>query len=294
MSKKRPFYVNGWLVLLALFLMSCASPQTDNSSSGHMEEWDMATEEAGDQVVEREGMDGAVSNLELGEKIIETVQVHYETVDFDAALEFINQQIETHGAALENSSRWQTSDNLRTPADRISMTIRVPNDRLDSFRQNLNDYRGLVVQYEDVQRTDVTRSYRDNETRIAILREEEAVLREMLQEQGTLEEILLIRTRLSEVVTERELYEDANRHYDEQIDYSTVYLEVAQTNRANTRDGRGFWLRISDAFVDAFYSFIDFAQNFVITLIYLLPYLLVFGVIALIVYLIVRRRRNRK
>lgn len=295
MSKKRSYQLITLLAFIALFLISCRSEQS-NDNNGMMPERDMAIEEPAGDIEQGMGMDGAgsVGDLDLGEKVIETVNARYETVDFDASLEFINEQIEAHDAAVENSSRWQTSGNYRTPSQNISMTIRIPNERLDSFLGALSNYRGLVVQYEDIQRMDVTRTYRDNETRIEILREEEAVLREMLQEQGSLEEILLIRTRLSEVVTERELFENQNRDFDESIDYSSVYLEVIETNRANTRDGRNFWIRISDAFVDAFYSFIDVMQNLVITLVYLLPYLIILGILGLIVYAVVRSRRKRK
>lgn len=290
MSQKRSLSFISFLAFISLFLIACGVEQSSNDGSSN----DMATEESWAEQDMADEAGGVSSDLVLGEKIIETISVTYETVDFDSSLEYVNEQIEAHEAALENSSRWQTSSNYSSRSDRVSMTIRVPNENLNAFRKALNDYRGLVIQHEDIDRTDVTRTYRDNETRINILKEEEEVLREMLQEQGSLEEILQIRTRLSEIVTERELFEVQNRDFDERIDYSTVYLELIQTNRANTTDGRGFWNRITDAFVDALYSFIAAAQNFVITLIYLFPYLVIFGIIAFVTGYIIRKRRKEK
>lgn len=295
MRKIRTWIIAFSLIMLSLFFASCAMDRS--AGPAMMDEMDMASEEAIQDTADygevvRNSVDEGVSELDLGEKIIETVNVTYETVDFDASLAFVEEQIAAHNGALENSSRWQNSSNYSSRADRISMMIRIPNDQLRSFMDTLSDFRGLVVQYEDLQRTDVTRVYRDNETRIEILQEEETVLREMLQEQGSLEEILQIRTRLSEIVTQREIFENENRDYDNMIDYSTVYLEIIQTNRANTTDGVGFWNRITDAIGDAFYSFIAVVQNLFISFIYLIPYLVILGILAFVVYRIVRSRKK--
>src|SRR5690625_2470415 len=113
----------------------------------------------------------------------------------------------------------------------------------------------------------------------------------MLQEQGALEEILQIRTRLSEVVAEREIFENENQTYDEQIEYSTVHLSIQQSDRAS-RDVSGFWSRFVNAIEDAFYSFIGVMQQLIINLVYLFPYLILLLVIGLVVYFVVRRIRK--
>ena len=239
-----------------------------------------------------EASDGA--GLELGEKIIETASMSYEAMYFEDTLEYVNQEIEAFEAQVEYSSRWQSSSSYGFLGERISMTMRVPQDSLDAFIETLNAYDDLVIQQQDFQRTDVTKQYRDNETRIGILKDEETVLREMLKEQGSLEELLQIRTRLSELVTEREIFENENQSYDEQIAYSTLHLEIQETDRANTHVTRGFWDRITNAIVDSFYRFIAVGQNLVITFIYLIPYILILGTIGLIVFYILRNRNKKK
>ena len=239
-----------------------------------------------------EASDGA--GLELGEKIIETASMSYEAMYFEDTLEYVNQEIEAFEAQVEYSSRWQSSSSYGFLGEHISMTVRVPQDSLDTFIETLNAYDDLVIQQQDFQRTDVTKQYRDNETRIGILKDEETVLREMLKEQGSLEELLQIRTRLSELVTEREIFENENQSYDEQIAYSTLHLEIQETDRANTHVTRGFWDRITNAIVDSFYRFIAVGQNLVITFIYLIPYILILGAIGLVVFYILRNRKKKK
>ena len=234
------------------------------------------------------------SSLDLGEKIIETAMVGYEAMDFESTLDYVNEQIKAFEVQVEYSSRWQSSSSYGFLGDRISLTLRVPQDSLHAFIDTLNAYSDLVIQNQDFQRMDVTKQYRDNDTRIAILKEEETVHREMLQEQGSLEEILQIRTRLSELVMEREIFENQNQSYDEQIAYSTLHLEIQETDRANTRDTRGFWNRITNAIGDSFYRFIAVTQNLVITFIYLIPYFIIISVIILVIFYIVRKRNKKK
>ena len=274
-------------------LVACGSNDASRDTVGY----DMASEDIAQmnkmQVVDND-MAAEEAGLDLGEKIIETVMVGYEALDFENTLDYVNQQIEAFEAQIESSSRWQSSSSYGFLGERISLTLRVPQDSLHTFIETLNAYDDLVIQNQDFERVDVTKQYRDNETRIAILKEEETVLREMLQEQGSLEEILQIRTRLSELVTEREIFENQNQSYDDQIAYSTVHLEIQETDRANTQVTRGFWSRISNALIDSFYRFIVVGQNLVITFIYLIPYILVLTVVGIIILYIVRNRRKDK
>lgn len=274
-------------------LVACGSNDASRDTVGY----DMASEDIAQmnemQVVDND-MAAEEAGLDLGEKIIETVMVGYEALDFENTLDYVNQQIEAFEAQIEYSSRWQSSSSYGFLGERIALTLRVPQDSLHTFIETLNAYDDLVIQNQDFERVDVTKQYRDNETRIAILKEEEAALREMLQEQGSLEEILQIRTRLSELVTEREIFENQNQSYDDQIAYSTVHLEIQETDRANTQVTRGFWSRISNALIDSFYRFIVVGQNLVITFIYLIPYILVLTLVGITILYIVRNRRKDK
>lgn len=293
LKKNNRFSLFAFISLISLVLVACGSNDASRDTAGY----DMASEDLAQmnemQVVDND-MAAEEAGLDLGEKIIETVMVGYEALDFENTLDYVNQQIEAFEAQIEYSSRWQSSSSYGFLGERIALTLRVPQDSLHTFIETLNAYDDLVIQNQDFERVDVTKQYRDNETRIAILKEEETVLREMLQEQGSLEEILQIRTRLSELVTEREIFENQNQSYDDQIAYSTVHLEIQETDRANTQVTRGFWSRISNALIDSFYRFIVVGQNLVITFIYLIPYILVLTVVGIIILYIVRNRRKDK
>lgn len=284
-KKRRALF---FLVLItSLFLMSCAANQEDQASQPP--DMPMEMEDRPGEMAEESGQD-----LDIGEKVIETAYLDFETTHFEEAVEFVNSMLGDFEAAIQHSSRGQSTSSYGYVGDYVSLIIRVPQENLQAFVEALNAYDRLYIQRQEVGREDVTQTYRDNETRIEILREEEAVLRQMLEEQGSLEEMLQVRTRLSEVIAEREILENQNRNYDQQIDYSTVYLNIQQTDRVNEQDVSGFWDRLGSAVVDSFYRFIVVLQNFIITLVYLLPFIVIAGIIAYIGYRIYRARFKNK
>lgn len=285
------------LFLPVLFLIAGCSMQDTAEDMSHMDMTtenmapeDMAREQDMNEEDSTEQADGEL-DIDLGEKIIENASLSYETTNFDEAIDFVNEQIEEHSSQLEHSSR-STNTSYGDTGDFITMTIRLPQDQLNTFIDRLKSYDQLYLQSQEIGRSDVTKSYRDNETRIAILKEEEETLREMLQEQGSLEEILQIRTRLSEIITEREIYEDENQNYDEQIEFSTIYLSIQQTDRASDRDLSGFWNRLTNALGDSFYSFIRVMQQLAINIVYLFPYIIILVIVLVIVYFIWKKIRK--
>lgn len=292
--KKRSIFKITASVLLSLFLLlACAqdSQTTEEYDMGQTTEQDMAAEETAqvDEAADNQG-DGEIA-LNLGDKIIENAYLTYETTNFDAALTYVNEQVTAFDGLVEHSNRGQATYE-RQPGDYMSMTIRIPQEQLHPFIDSLDAFNQLYILSQEVGRQDVTQSYRDNETRIAVLEEEEAALRELMQEQGSLEELLQIRRRLTEVITEREIFENQNQAYDEQVAYSTVELSIQQTDRASGQDVSGFWDRLTNVIVDSFYSFISFAQNLVIGLVYFIPFLVVIGILAWIIYRILKNRKK--
>lgn len=292
-SKSTQLKLTRLLFPLLLLLLACARNSQDSMGNDmeHMTDHDMPTEETAqmDEVVDNQG-DGEIG-LDLGDKIIENAFLSYETTNFESALEYVNEQVSEQDGLVEYSNRGQSTYQNRS-GDYISMTIRIPQEQLHPFIDSLDAFEELYILSQQVGRQDVTQNYRDNETRIEVLEEEEAALRELMQEQGTLEELLQIRRRLTEVISEREIFENQNQAFDEQVAYSTVELSIQQTDRASGQDVSGFWDRLINAIVDSFYSFISITQNLLISFVYFIPFLLIFGILGWIIYLFLKNRRK--
>ena len=287
-----PIKLISLLIPLLILLFACSgNPQDSMGSDREQAVYDMATEETAelDEMADNEEI-GEIT-LDLGDKIIENAYLTYETTNFQAALDYVNEQVTAYEGLVEHSNRGQSPYSNQS-GDYIYMTIRIPQEQLHPFIDSLDSFDQLYILSQEVGRQDVTQNYRDNETRITVLEEEEAALRELMQEQGTLEELLQIRRRLTEVISEREIFENQNQAYDEQVAYSTVELSLQQTDRASSQDLTGFWDRFTNAIVDSFYSFISVLQDLLISFVYFLPFLVIFGILGWIIYRFIKKRKK--
>lgn len=284
MNKRMPIKLISLLIPLLILLFACSgNPQDSMGSDREQAVYDMATEETAELDEMADNEENGEITLDLGDKIIENAYLTYETTNFQAALDYVNEQVTAYEGLVEHSNRGQSPYSHQS-GDYIYMTIRIPQEQLHPFIDSLDSFDQLYILSQEVGRQDVTQNYRDNETRITVLEEEEVALRELMQEQGTLEELLQIRRRLTEVISEREIFENQNQAYDEQVAYSTVELSLQQTDRASSQDLTGFWDRFTNAIVDSFYSFISVLQDLLISFVYFLPFLIVIGILGWFVY----------
>lgn len=163
-----------------------------------------------------------------GRKLIRDVHLSMETDDFDSLMDRLSQQIAGAGGYVESSSisgrslRQRSSESGRY----ASMTARIPADRLDSFLDTMETQSNVT--YRSEQTTDVTLTYSDLESRKKSLTIEQERIWELLEKADTLESVIALEERLSEIRYQLESMESQLRLYDNQVDYSTVYLDIQE------------------------------------------------------------------
>ena len=121
-------------------------------------------------------------------------------------------------------------------------------------------------------------------------------LLELLETAESLDDILTIESRLTEVQYELDSKESQLRTYDNQIDYSTVYLDIDEVVRYTPQEQKGTWERISTGFKENLYSVGNGIKNFFIQFIIHIPSIVVFlamvGILALIVRFIIHMEQK--
>lgn len=223
--------------------------------------------------------------VESSRKLIKTVHMNVETENFDELIQILNQKIEALGGYVEQFSS-SGVENYRYS----SITARIPKTKLDEFLETVEGASNITYRQESVE--DVTLNYVDLESHKKMLLKEQDRLLELLDEAVSIEDIITIESRLTEVQYQIESMESQLRTYDNQIDYSTVYLEVEEVVRYTPQEPVGTWERIQTGFTENLYSVIDGIKNFFIGLIISIPNLVVFfaviGILALIVRVIIK------
>lgn len=229
------------------------------------------------EVVEVEGQ----SSSETNRKLIKTVDLTVETENYDELVQNLYQKIEALGGYVEHFSS-QGMENYRYG----NITARIPKAKLDSFLEIVEGSSNITYRQENVE--DVTLNYVDLESHKKMLLKEQERLLEFLDQAETLDDIITIESRLTEVQYQIESMESQLRTYDNQIDYSTVYLSVEEVVRYTPQEPKGTWEQIKTGFMENLYSVGDGLRSFFIGLIISIPNIVVFLAVIGILFLIVK------
>lgn len=234
------------------------------------------------------------STVKSNEKIIYTYNYSVETKTFDEFMKSVQQRVNEYGGYMESSEVHGNEEmNITRYAN---LVIRVPADKMADF---LDMVKGSAnVTYSSSSSENVTLSYVDMKSHVEALKAEQKSLMDMLEHADSVEAIITIQTRLTDVRYELESYESQLRVYDNRINYSTLYLDVNEVDReSNVATKLSYGEEISRGLSDTLYGMGQGLRGFSIWLIVNLPVLLVLAVIVVIIVLIVRalvKRSARK
>lgn len=271
-SDKRKYSMNSIIATLllvlasgTLLLTSCAGKSMDMEAG----EYGMVTETAAAMSFDSAAMKNEVSMEKyeasaasgnasgntsealpenLGRKLIRTVNLTVETDAFDELLQALNDQISSVSGYVEQSSTsgnsMYSSNQARTR--RASLTVRIPADQLDEFVSRVADGGNVTNKSETTE--DVTLQYTDLESRKKTLSMEQDRIWALLEKADTLEAVIALEERLSEIRYQLESLESRLRLYDNQVDYSTVYLEIREVKNFTPTAPKTIPERIRDEF----------------------------------------------
>ena len=172
-----------------------------------------------------------------------------ETDAFDALLSTLEEKISALSGYVERSdvsgSSLRRGNNTPSPRS-ASMTARIPSDRLSEFIASVEGSGNVTWKSQTT--TDVTLTYSDLESRKKSLTIEQERIWALLEKADTLEAVISLEQRLSEIRYELESMESQLRLMDNQVDYSTVTLDIREVTAftptkpesVGERIGRGF------------------------------------------------------
>ena len=207
-----------------------------------------------------------------------------QTKEFDALIDGIRKKVQEMGGYIESSSMWGNSY-YNSGTRNCEYTVRIPSEHLDEFVQVVGELGNVTYKNESVE--DVTLQYVDVESHKKALETEQERLLELMEQAENLEDLLAIESRLSEVRYGLENYGSQKRLLDNQIDYSTINLSIAEVERITETGEKSFFQEIAERFGNSLYMVGKGLRGFVIGLIGSLPVLAVWAaVIAGLVFLI--------
>ncbi|WP_051208743.1 DUF4349 domain-containing protein [Butyrivibrio sp. WCD3002] len=218
-------------------------------------------------------------------KLITNISVDVETQEFDALVKFIKEKTEQLGGYIESENINNNSYNSRS--ERYgSLTLRIPEAKLDGFMSSVDEKSHIKSQNRSVK--DVTLTYADLEGHKKALLKEQDQLLTLMEKAESVEDIITIQDKLTDVQYQLESMESQLRTFDNQVSYSTVEMSIDEVIEYTPDAPKTFWEKAGEGFVENFAAVVAFFEALLLAIITHIPTLIVLIVILIIVIIIVK------
>lgn len=235
-----------------------------------------------------------VTAFPAGRKLIRNISMNVETDTYDALISDLQTKITGLGGYIEQSdmSGNSLSSYGHSSTRYASITARIPEDKADSFMAEVESSGNVTNKSESTQ--DVTLQYSDLESRKKSLEIEQDKLWEFLKEAESVDTVITLEQRLSEIRYQLESMESQLRLYDNQVDYSTVHLNINEVTVFSPVAEEPVLNRISKGLSNNFKALKTVTSDFLIGLITTIPFWLPVAFVAGAVIFFLRKKRKKK
>ncbi|MDE6751023.1 MAG: DUF4349 domain-containing protein [Lachnospiraceae bacterium] len=308
--KRREIGIAASILLLAAFITGCGSAGYDTVKNDTAYDngsyytgaaySSVVTEEAFEAEYESGGNANAAGaempneNVQQSQrKLIKTVDLSVETESYDTLVAGLESQIAELGGYIEYQYQYNGSGYSNYEETRYAnMQVRIPVNRLEEFIVRVGEQSNITNKEERVE--DVTLRYVDLESHKKALLTEQDRLLDLLTVAETVEDIITIEQRLSDVRYQLESMESQLRTLDNQIDYSTINLSIREVKRLTPTQEKTVWDKIKNGFSESIYNVGHGLVNFFIWFVVNIPYIVIWAVVLFVAFLIIKAIIKKK
>ncbi|WP_049946030.1 DUF4349 domain-containing protein [Butyrivibrio sp. WCD2001] len=224
-------------------------------------------------------------------KLITNMSMTTETKEFDKTIDFLKNRTDEVGGYVESFS---TSKSNYSDERTANMTLRIPEEKLSGFVNEVAKESNIVSQ--DMNVTDVTLTYADLESHRNALRAEEEQLLTLMERADTIEDIMSIQDKLTDVRYQLESMESQLRTYDNQISYSTLRVTVREVIDYTPEPVKNptFFERARDGFIENCYDVADFFKELALLIITHLITIIILAIIIVIIIILIRKSEKKR
>ncbi|MFO7952244.1 MAG: DUF4349 domain-containing protein [Bacillota bacterium] len=301
MDKQRSTAKKGLLISTVIVLaLTLGFSLISCSSAGYLEPEESAVREDVDMVVEETEMaarkepspPGPVGEEAPQRHIIRRGSINLAVEDSRAKAEEIRDIVREIDGLIDSSSIYE----IREGQYGARMTIRVPEESFEEVMGKLETLGKATDVRTELE--DVTDRYIDLQSRLKNLEAQESRLTEILDMAETVEEVLEVEKELQRVRGEIESMSARLDQLKDQITYSTIDIslreEAVPTGAVSPYVFDNLGKRIAEAFTGGINFLLNAASMMIIVFSAIMPALIILAVIALVIWLLIRRQIRRK
>ena len=227
------------------------------------------------------------------DKIIYSADVTVETTVFDETIGKVSALVEQFGGWIEASSvsgsnYYQKSRGTASTRD-ASYTLRIPSGR---FQELMDSLSGLGnIPYSHIYTENVTAQYYDVQAHLKAYQTQETRLLEMMELAETVEDVITIEDRLTELRYQIESLQSRLNNWDRRVSYSTISLSVKEVREYTPEEkvNPTYGEELAQALKDGLSNAGQFLKDLLVLLVEALPVLLLLIPILWLVIWLLRR-----
>lgn len=231
-------------------------------------------------------------------KIIYSADATVETTDFDAATTKVAELVAKYDGWIESSSI-NGANYYNTARGRVSSrsayyVMRIPSAKFDALMGTLGDLGN--VPYTHTYTENVTSQYYDTKARLTAYETQEARLLEMMELAESVEDVITIEEKLTELRYQIEALQSKLNNWDREVSYSTVNLSIEEveeyTPETVTRPSYGerLWSALTDGIEDTLKNIGDLLIIFVAAL----PALIIIAALIFVAVKLIKRGKKKR
>ena len=316
--KKR--FIGIAIVSIALCLSGCGNSagssvsyseetydQVGNSYEAKEAAYDSYAEEAavdaGGYMMEGDAADtdneGSALRAQDGQKIVYTGSLSIQTLEYDKSAASIRRKIREAGGFSEaesendNDYNWYRRSTGPSSTRNLNITARIPSEKFESFMDSLQGD-GKVMN-RSMNAENISQVYANKETYKKALEKEQERLLAMMDKAVTIEDMIAVESRLSEVERQLNTYKTDLSAMDKDVQYSTIYISLEEVKRYSDETPTvTFPEKVKYAFEDAINSFTEFCEGIVLFIIRSFPFLILLAIVIALVIRLIRKRQEKR
>lgn len=228
-----------------------------------------------------------------GDKLVYTGSVTLETLNYEDTIKAVHEHIQKYSGIIEREDSWDgdntwyyTDGSKRKTNRTSSLTLRVPTKNFQNFIDDMDGAGKITSKSQNVE--NISRQYNDNSIAIKSLETQQERLLEMMEKAQTVEEMIVIEERLSEVQTELNQKKSWQSSMDTDVMYSTIYLNIneVQVYTPDVEPGiqiDGFGQRLMETIESSGVHFVYFMQNLLLFVVRVAPFAALIGILCAII-----------
>lgn len=248
------------------------------------------------------GGSGSDAPEENPSKIIYSADVTLETTGFAETISGVEELIRANGGWIEsssvNGSDYYSISRGKSGTRSANYTIRIPSEKFASVMESFSTLGNVPRTHTYTE--NVTARYYDVQARLKAYQAQEERLLEMMELAKTVEDIITIESKLTEVRYMIDSFQSSLNNWDRQVSYSTISLKVEEV-REYTPEApvkMSYGEELSRAFTDALKNAGEFFKDLLVFLVSAIPTLVILAILffvfrPLIKKLVPKIRANR-